>query len=214
MIIESILILEDTPETLRWLIDVTNGAYPAAQVTTAANLSDAKTAVHDQVFDLAIVDLGLPDGSGIDLIDLIREKQQSTFIVVATIYDDDKHLFQALRAGANGYILKDDDRDSIGSYLAGIEKSQTPFSPKSMDQMLNHFHQQGEARRESNLTKREEEVLILIAKGYNAAATASMLNITENTAKGYIKDIYAKLGVTSRAEATAYAIKRNLIEHD
>tara|TARA_R110002111_G_scaffold25046_1_gene55280 strand:- start:675 stop:923 length:249 start_codon:yes stop_codon:yes gene_type:complete len=81
-----------------------------------------------------------------------------------------------------------------------------------MDQVLGHFHQQGDARRDSALTKREEDVLVLIAKGFSAADSASMLSITENTVKGYIKEIYAKLGVNSRAEATAYAIKRNLID--
>lgn len=86
------------------------------------------------------------------------------------------------------------------------------MSDRSMGQVLDHFHQQGEARRDSALTKREEDVLILIAKGYSAADASSMLNITENTVKGYIKDIYGKLGVNSRAEATAYAIKRNLID--
>jgi DNA-binding NarL/FixJ family response regulator len=168
--------------------------------------------VHERSFDLVLVDLGLPDGSGGELIDLIRTKQQPTYIVVATIYDDDRHLFNALRAGANGYILKDDDRDSIRSYLAGIEQNQAPFSQRSMTQVLKHFHQQGEERRDSKLTKRQEDVLVLIAQGYTATDTATMLSISENTAKGYIKDIYAALGISSRAEAAAYAIKRNLIE--
>tara|TARA_R110002073_G_scaffold2950_5_gene19627 strand:+ start:6470 stop:7111 length:642 start_codon:yes stop_codon:yes gene_type:complete len=212
MKIDSILILEDTADTLRWLFDLVTSIYPAARVITATNLSEAKVAVRQDTFDLAIVDLGLPDGSGIDLIDLVREKEQPTYIVVATIYDDDKHLFAALRAGANGYILKDDDRNSIGAYLSGIEHNQAPISPRSMDQVLGHFHQQGDARRDSALTKREEDVLVLIAKGFSAADSASMLSITENTVKGYIKEIYAKLGVNSRAEATAYAIKRNLID--
>jgi DNA-binding NarL/FixJ family response regulator len=141
-----------------------------------------------------------------------REKSHPTYIVVATIYDDDKHLFAVLRAGANGYILKDDDRGSLHAYLADVETNQAPISDRSMGQVLDYFHQQGEARRDSALTQREEDVLILIAKGYSAADASSMLNITENTVKVYIKDIYAKLGVNSRAEATAYAIKRNLIE--
>ena len=181
MKIESILIIEDTPETLVWLKDVAAEVFPVAEIITVINLAEAKTAVHERSFDLALVDLGLPDGTGGELIDLIRTKQQPTYIVVATIYD---------------------------------EQNQAPFSQRSMAQVLGHFHRQGEERRDSKLTKRQEDVLVLIAKGYSAADTAMMLNISENTAKGYIKDIYAALAISSRAEAAAYAIKRNLIEPD
>ena len=211
-----LLILEDTPETMQWLQATVADVFPEDEIATATTLAEG-IAIADELkaeLDIAIVDLGLPDGSGIDLIKTIRNYSAQTHIVVATIYDDDKNLFSALRAGANGYILKDEDRDSISALLRGITESKTPFSEKSMGQVLDHFHRQGEAQKNINLTPREQDVLVLISRGYSASETAQTLEIRENTVKGYIKDIYAKLGISSRAEATAYAISHNLISSD
>lgn len=211
-----ILILEDTPETMKWLRTTVSEVFPEADITTATTLSESlkiAARIADNL-DLAIVDLGLPDGSGVDLIKAIRKHCDTTHIVVATIYDDDKSLFSALRAGANGYILKDEDRDSIAALLNGISESRTPISQKSMDKVLDHFHRQGEAQNSVNPTAREQDVLVLISRGYSASETATTLGIRENTVKGYIKDIYAKLGISSRAEATAYAISHSLISSD
>lgn len=211
---QNVLIIEDTQETLEWLLITVQEVFPRATVTSATTLKDAVRAVDKfgQELDLAIVDLGLPDGSGIELIKHIRSCNYSYQVVVATIYDDDKSLFAALRAGANGYLLKDEDKDAIGSMLKGIEDAKTPISQASMEKVMHHFHRQGDAERTVNLTTREREVLVLISRGYSAAEAAKTLGIKENTAKGYIKDIYAKLGVSSRAEATAYAIQHGLIE--
>lgn len=212
MSFSSILILEDTEETLNWLLEVTQSVMPEADIKTATCLKDAMSLISIENFQLAIVDLGLPDGSGIDLIEAARRQSSSMQIIVATIYDDDRHLFDALRAGANGYVLKDDDKEKIGQYLQGLNENKTAISTKSLDRVLNHFHAQGESRREISLTAREEDILRLIAKGYNVGDTAKLLTLSAHTVKGYIKTIYTKLDVSSRAEATAEAIKRNLIE--
>ncbi|MCB1647644.1 MAG: response regulator transcription factor [Pseudomonadales bacterium] len=207
-----VLILEDTPDTMEWLREIVQSAFEEADLTTATTLAEGLAAVAAQSFDLAIVDLGLPDGTGLTLIDEIRSKGANTYIVVATIYDDDKNLFDALRTGANGYVLKDDPKETLLRYLRGVREKRTPVSERAMDRVLTHFHQQGEARRESDLTDREVDVLRLIAKGYNVVETAGLLGLSVNTVKGYIKIVYSKLGISSRAEATAVAIKRNLIE--
>jgi len=209
---DTILILEDTLDTMVWLTETTQTAFPNARIVCAQQLSEAMALVQDTTFDLAIVDLGLPDGSGLTLIDEIRHKEQQTFIVVATIYDDERNMLDALRAGANGYLLKDDPRESILEYLRGVLEDHAPVSQRSLDKVLDHFHQQGDSRRKSDLTEREEDVLRLIAKGYNVTEAAQLLKLSANTVKGYVKTIYSKLGISSRAEATSEAIKRNLIE--
>ncbi len=212
MIPATILILEDTPETMVWLTNVTLAAFPDATITGATNLADAIEIVRHQSFDLALVDLGLPDGSGITLIDEVRNLKQDTFLVVATIYDDERSLFDALRAGANGYLLKDEPKETILKYLLGVLENHAPVSKNSMEMVLNHFHKQGESRRESDLSVREEEVLRLIAKGLSVVEAAGLLELQANTVKGYVKTIYSKLGISTRAEATSYAIQRNLID--
>ena len=206
----TVLILEDLADTLNWLKDAVNDAFPTAKVHTAGTLADACAIAADQMFDLALVDLGLPDGSGLDLIRQIRRQSDDTYIVVATVYDDDDHLISALRSGANGYLLKDESRDDLVAHLKAISESRPPLSDRALDVVVAHFSEQ--SRDEVYLTKREEDVLCLVAKGYNVNESAEMLGISGNTVKGYLKTVYSKLGVNSRAEATTEAIKRKLIK--
>ncbi len=166
--------------------------------------------VDESRFDLALVDLGLPDGTGQDLIRKIRSQHQDTYIVVATIYDEEQHLVTALRNGANGYLLKDEHRDKLIDHLQGIAGKRAPVSDRALDNMINHF--QTEGADQIALTDREEGVLQLIAKGYSVAETAEMLGLSANTVKSYLKTVYGKLGISSRAEATSEAIRRRLIE--
>lgn len=117
-----ILIVEDTPESIEWLRQSVASLFPLASIEIAESLAIARTTCERLAgqLDLIIVDLGLPDGSGIDLITDLRKRGHKAQIVVATIYDDDGALATALKAGANGYILKDEDRESIAALLLGM----------------------------------------------------------------------------------------------
>jgi DNA-binding NarL/FixJ family response regulator len=106
----SALIVEDLPEVRAWLGDVARAAFPALQVSTAGRRDEALACVQRGRFDLALIDLGLPDGSGTDVVGALRRYQPSALPVVVTIYDDDDHLFPALQAGAFGYLLKEQPR--------------------------------------------------------------------------------------------------------
>ena len=205
----SILVLEDIPSTNEWLVDIVRETFPGATVTSTATLQQAMKEVDTRSFDLILVDLGLPDGSGIDLIKKVRGEDESCYIVVTTIFDDDQHLTSALRAGANGYLLKDESRESLAQHLEEISNNRPPISNRALNKLVDQFNQS--STETVALTTREEEVLTLIAKGYNVSESAEMLDLAPNTVKGYVKTIYAKLGISSRAEATAEAIKRNLI---
>ena len=206
----SVLILEDLEDTLAWLGDIVSETFPSASLTMARTLKDAQSLVETNSFDLVMVDLGLPDGSGLDLIRQIRERSVDTYIVVATIYDDDEHLVNALRQGANGYLLKDEHRDRLIEHLQGIPSSRAPISDRALNRIIGQINKPAEEL--IPLTSREEEVLQLVAKGYNVSESAEMLGLSANTVKSYLKAVYGKLGISSRAEATAEAIKRQLIE--
>jgi DNA-binding NarL/FixJ family response regulator len=104
---QSILVLEDHKDTLEMLVSVVKEAFPECDIVTAANLAEARRKAELHRFNLALVDLNLPDGSGVDFIVELLSKQADCYVVVATIYDDDKHLFDSLKAGALGYLLKD-----------------------------------------------------------------------------------------------------------
>lgn len=206
------LVVEDNPETRQWLVTCVQSAFGELSVVEAGTLSQAMEEIRLNEFSMALVDLGLPDGSGLDVIRTIQNGQPDCYVVVATIYDDDRNLFTALKAGARGYILKDQDRDRIVSYLQGIRKDQPPLSAASSQRLISHFNNKGNARREVRLTPREEEVLCLIAKGCSVDEAADLLLLSADTVKGYVKSVYAKLGVSNRSEVTLEAVRLGIIE--
>jgi DNA-binding NarL/FixJ family response regulator len=206
----SILVLEDLPETSDYLVDIINETFSNVVVETAGTLAAALDAVSMQSFDIILVDLGLPDGSGIDLIKKVRSENESSYIIVTTIFEDERHMTAALRAGSNGYLLKDEPRESLMVHLREISNNRPPVSNRVLGKIIDRFNRQDADL--VALTAREQDVLTLIAKGYNVTESAELLGLTPNTVKGYVKTIYAKLGISSRAEATTEAIKRHLID--
>lgn len=205
------LVVDDLASSRDWLARAAALAFPGIAVTPAASLAEALAAC-DPPPPLALIDLGLPDGSGVTLIE--RLHPLGTLCVVATVFDDDAHLFPALHAGAQGYVLKDRTPESLAAMLAGIAAGQPPLSPSIARRLLRHFQPAPSAparAAEPGLTARESEVLRLIAKGLSVAEVASLLELSKHTVAGYLKDIYRKLSVGSRAEATLEAMRRGLV---
>lgn len=158
----------------------------------------------------------MPDGSGIDLVREISQNSPDTYCVIATIYDDDDHLFAALQAGAQGYLLKEQPKGELLKRLQGILLGEPPLSPAVARRVLRHFQKevQNNPKQSTKLSNRETEVLTLIAKGLNRTDIAELLGITSNTAAGYIKTIYQKLNISSRAEATLEASRMGLVRSE
>ncbi|MEZ5527961.1 MAG: response regulator transcription factor [Gammaproteobacteria bacterium] len=206
------LVVEDNPDTRDWLVSCVNAAFPELHIHTAGDVKEGQALIARYNIDLAVIDLGLPDGSGIELIKSLALRDYASYIVVATIYDDDKNLFSALKAGAKGYILKDQDRERIVSYLKGINKNRPPLSAASSRRLIEHFNSKGDALGQSQLTARESEVICLIGKGYSVEDAAALLHLSPDTVKGYIKSIYTKLGIGNRAELTLEAVRLGLID--
>jgi len=210
MSINNILIIEYLKPVMQWLKQSVALAYENAQVAAAIDLASAFDLVKNKNFDLALVDIGLPDGSGLDIVDYLHINKKQTMVVITTIFDDDQHVFSALRKGARGYILKDKDKDSLAQMLIDIEHGKLPISPAIANKLLGFFNPQ---MPETSLTNREKDVLTLIAKGIKVPQVADMLGIKSSTCYGYVKDIYQKLDINSRAEATMEASKMGLINH-
>lgn len=207
------LLVEDVSIAQQWLSEVLNEAFPGIEITTCDTSSRALLEVHREIFDLALVDLSLPDGSGVPVIQALANRSPSTAIVVATIYDDDKHLFPALQAGAQGYLLKDQPKGQLVRQLQGILEGAPPLSPAIARRLLAHFQPRSEESGE-NLTARERDVLTLLARGIKIADIAASLDITRNTAAGYVKSIYRKLNISSRAQAALRASRMGLVEDE
>ncbi len=214
------LVVEDLPHVREWLVSVLTDAFPAMQVTLATRRDEALRCVMAQAFDLALIDLGLPDGSGTDVVGALRQHQPKALPVVVTIYDDDDHLFPALQAGAFGYLLKEQPQDVLVAQLLRMVDGEPPLSPPIARRVLGHFAS-GAQRHETllrqvqeqvHLTERETDVLQRVAKGYTLPEIAQQFGLSRHTVGDYIKQVYRKLNVSSRAEAALEAARRGLVQ--
>ncbi len=204
------LIVEDTLEARDWMARLLVHVFPGIAVRFAENLQQARASLEERRYDLALIDLQLPDGSGIEIISRLNGVSPHTLCIVVTIYDDDQHLFPALQAGAGGYLLKDMPDAQFIHRLRGIAKGEPPLSPAIARRLLGHFSEP-RAQVEHDLSPREREVLVLISKGIKLADVAEALSISPHTAGDHVKNIYRKLNISSRAEATLEAARLGLI---
>jgi len=208
------LVVEDLPASADWLAGTLAEAFPGMRVQKAGTLTEARRAARQMQPDIALIDLGLPDGSGLDLIREMVARNPECHCIVSTVYADDRHLFPALRAGAGGYLLKDQPKDRVIASLKGIAAGEPPLSPVIAARLLRVFGAD-QLRNEpppEPLSGRERETLILIAKGFRLPEVALQLGVTRNTAAGFIKAIYRKLRVSTRAEAALEAARMGLVD--
>jgi DNA-binding NarL/FixJ family response regulator len=207
------LILEDMPESQEMLCEIAAAAFPGIECVCVADVKGALAHATD-CFQLGLIDLSLPDGSGIEVIQRLATECPSCTIVVATIFDDDEHLFPALRAGAQGYLLKDEAPEVLTRQLQGIREGRPPLSPSVARRMLSHFRGIPDAVQEeqkSLLSPREREVVGQLARGISIAAIAQEMGISHHTVGDHVKNIYRKLNITSRAEAALQAKNMGLV---
>ncbi len=213
---KSILLLEDLPEIRAWLRKLVLEVFPGATIAESARVHDAIERVASVKFDLALIDLGLPDGSGVDVVTRLRDMQPDAQSVVVTIHDDDEHLFPALQAGAFGYILKEQARELITEQLQRISQGEPPLSPSIARRVMAYFSAKAKPQPNLNampnvsLTDRESEVLLRVAKGYTLPEIGVQLGLSRHTIADYVKQIYRKLNVSSRAEAALEAQRLGL----
>ncbi len=205
------LILEDMPESQEMLCEIAATAFPDIECECVADIKSA-LARTGGCFQLALIDLSLPDGSGIEVIQKLATACPGCTIVVATIFDDDEHLFPALRAGAHGYLLKDEAPEVLAKQLHGIRDGQPPLSPSVARRMLSHFREgQAIAQPQAQLSPREREVLGQLARGISIAAIAQEMGISHHTVGDHVKNLYRKLNISSRAEAALQAHNMGLM---
>lgn len=205
--VKSALVVEDIDTAAQALAQSLLRVFPGIQISFATTLAEAIQQINESLPDIILLDLGLPDGRGSNLL-LHRQVKEKVWVVVTTVFDDDEHLFEALRLGAHGYLLKDDLGDAFDTALAGILEGRPPLSAGIAYRILQTFRP---TNLDSNLSAREHELLALVARGYSVQRAANELGITYNTAAGYLKSVYQKLEVSSRAEATHKAIKMGLV---
>jgi DNA-binding NarL/FixJ family response regulator len=158
--------------------------------------------------DMVLMDLQMPGGSGLAATRELHKRSPNIRILVITLYDDNDSIFSALRAGAHGYILKYADEEEMMRAIRAVGEGEAIFSPAIATRLIDYFatlKQQVPSDVFPELTDREREILVLIARGESNAAIAEQLMITLKTVRNYVSNIYSKLQVADRAQAALRA---------
>lgn len=222
----TVMVVEDDPAFLARFCRIVSQAPELSLLAAVGDLASARSTLQRMVPDVLLTDLGLPDGSGIDLIRETAARQPQTDIMVVTVFGDEEHVIASIEAGATGYILKDSLPEEFVALIAQLRAGGSPISPIIARQLLKRFKPDGAAAAvpapggpasvagstvEAGLSARETEVLGLIAKGFNFAEIARLLDVSPHTITAHVKKIYQKLAVHSRGEAVYEATKMGLL---
>lgn len=158
--------------------------------------------------DVVLMDLQMPDGSGLAATRELNKRSPHTRILMVTLFEDDDSIFTALRAGAHGYILKDADEEEMMRAIRAVGEGEAIFSPAIATRLMDYFaktSQQVPQEVFPELTEREREILTLVARGESNAAIAEQLVISLKTVRNHVSNIYNKLQVVNRAQAAIRA---------
>lgn len=206
-------IVEDDPIIRHHIARIFDAAPDLLLVSEAQSLSEARLLIR-QPLDLLMLDLGLEDGSGLELIGEILAQPEPPRILVLTVFGDESTVMSALARGADGYLLKDSDADDLLENVRQTLNGGSPISASVAAYLLRHLRNQTAPEPETecaSLTPRELELLKLLAKGLSNKEVGIALEISHFTVGDHIKAIYRKLAVRSRGEAVFEAVHRGLI---
>ena len=187
-------------------------------VGEASDGAEAVTTAAETLPDIVLMDVRMPKRGGIDACTSIHETVPSAKIIMLTISDEEVDLYDAIKAGAMGYLLKEISIEEVASAIRAVHGGQSLISPSMASKLLTEFAsmiKKSDDRQQvptPRLTDREMEVLKLVAKGMNNRDIAKQLFISENTVKNHIRNILEKLQLHSRMEAVVYAVREKLLE--
>lgn len=225
-----VAVVEDDAACRIALVAAPNAAPDMRLLWAAATRAEALAALGDrmaQAPDVLLVDLGLPDGSGLDVIAAARTRWPGVAPMVSTIFGDEEHVLAAIEAGAMGYLLKDATPEAVIGEVRSLHAGGSPINPLVARKLLLHARQNGAAPQVDAgpaatglrladearvLSAREQEVLRLVSRGHTLAEVAQVLSVSPHTARTFVRRIYAKLQVKSRADAVRVAAHQGLLD--
>ncbi len=160
--------------------------------------------------DFILMDINLPGQNGIEVTSLVKSQYPNCRVLILTMFEHDEYLMEALRAGADGYLLKDSSSEQVVAAIRKVSQGESVIHPR-MTQKLITYHQTNSERNENVLTEREKEVLFELVKGLSNKEIAEVLFISDKTVKIHINKIFKKLNVKSRTQAVIYAVQHQLV---
>ena len=211
----SVALVEDDPRTRERLVRALARAPRLCLAFTAATVGEMAGWLRDNSVDVLLVDLGLPDGSGLEVIRQCRALSPVTEVMVITMFGDEANMMNAFEAGARGYLLKDGTEDDLAQHVLSLSAGGSPMTPIIARQLLARLSPRpsvpASAVPAETLTAREQDILAKLARGYTYAEVAELLSIAPSTVQSHVKNIYSKLAVHSKAEAIFEARQLGLL---
>lgn len=215
----TVMLVEDDPAFLARFCAIVAAAPELRLLGAVGDLASARQLLAGTPPDVLLTDLGLPDGSGIELIRETAARHPATDIMVISVFGDEEHVVASIQAGATGYVLKDSLPDEFVALIRELRAGGSPISPLIARKLLRTFRTPAPvpaanaavAAAAAGLTPREAEVLGLLAKGFAFAEVARLLEMSPHTVTAHVKKVYQKLAVHSRGEAVYEATRMGLL---
>ncbi len=212
-----VLICDDQDVVREGLRTILRTAKGLEVVGAASDGSQALELVPSLQPDVVLMDLKMPGMNGIHATRIIHERYPQVRVLVLTTYDADEWVFDAIRSGAAGYLLKDTPREGLVRAIEDVYNGRTPVDPAVAGKLFSALTDQhapaGETLR-VDLSEREQEVLALLAQGFSNAEIASRLVLSEGTVRNYVSAVFDRLGVSDRTQAALIALRYGLVKHN
>lgn len=183
-------------------------------VGEAKNGAEAIKLARTVDIDVILMDINMPEVNGIEATKVIKAERPDIYIIALTIHDDEDYLFELIRAGISGYVLKDVSPDDLVNTILGVAAGQSFIPPSLTTKVFEEFNRLIKLKERPNygLTNRELDVLKQVARGLSNKEIADVLYISEKTVKNHLTSIFQKLGVNDRTQAALFSIKHNLVD--
>ena len=207
-----VVVIEDLREVREGLAALINGTSGFHCVGSFASMETALERIGDELPDVILTDIGLPGMSGIEGIEILHQRYPDVGILALTVYDNDEKVFEALCAGASGYLLKNTAPARLLESIREAKTGGAPMSPEVAARVIRLFREFRPPENASyHLTPHETQLLKLLVEGHYKKTAAQAMGISVNTVSFHLKNIYEKLQVHSKTEAVAKALRERLI---
>lgn len=207
----TIIIYEDNDALRNSLEELFSFSDDYIVTDTFADCNEVVKEIQSGAPDVILMDIDMPGMTGIEAVKNIRQFNEKVAIIMLTVFDDNKHVFDAICAGASGYLLKKHVANKLVNAIQEVLEGGAPMSPSIAKMVISSMHPQLGKEPDYQFTTREKEVLELLCKGNSYKMIASQTNLAFETIRSYIKNIYEKLQVHSATEAVSKAINERLV---
>ncbi len=206
-----VAIVEDDDEIRNGLCWLLNHSEGFACMSTSRNCAEIMKSIEESTPDVILMDIGLPGKSGIECVQSVKENYPGVEILMVTVYSDEEKVFQSIRNGAVGYILKNISSEKLLEAIREAYRGGAPMSPEIARKVIGYFRGNDGVELTTSLSEREIEVLQCLVDGHSYKSIAAKLYISVHTVRFHLHNIYEKLHVRSRAELVAKTVRNRLI---